>query len=421
MQRKLNGLLLLFSLLGAVIGFAAGELMLERLGAAMPRAVAAGLYFGVLAFFIGLFSLIAELISPRLNGSSWRQRYTGLSWKLLLPSTLVLLFVAGALLQLGYQLNLGGIKPAQDIVFALDNSGSMNETDPDSERFAAVERLTATMEEDKRVALLLFADQSEELLAFTAAQSAASQGTIATALAQIGKADGGTNFQSVLADALGVIDVKDQPGRGTAVILLSDGYSDSPIERELEEYRNRQIAIHTIGLNVDNEQGGALLQHIAAQTGGSYSNVTDAVNLTAVFQSIYKMLDDRMLVTQRQGITADSLLYALLRVTALALLGAAIGLGLGLIFDNRFLARSFAIGGAVGGLAAGLILEQGLSGSSMSDLMVRLAAMLVLTAIMSLFTLIVPIRENGRIYRSGGRDAKLSTAPGRSRGGNSGF
>lgn len=421
MQRKLNGLLLGFSLLGAGIGVAAGELLLERLGDAMPRAISAGLYFGMLALFIGLFSLLAELLSPSLNGASWRQRYTGPSWKLLLPSTLLLLFVAGALLQLVYQLNLGGIKPAQDIVFALDNSGSMNETDPGSERFAAVERLTAQMDEDKRVALLLFADQTEQLLPFTAARAAASQGAISGALAQIGMADGGTNFQSVLASALGVIDGKEQASRGTAVILLSDGYSDSSIERELEEYRSRQIPIHTIGLNVDNEQGGRLLQRIAAQTGGSYSNVTEAVNLTAVFQSIYDMLDDRMLVTQRQGITADSTLYALLRVVTMGLLGAAIGLALGLVFDNRFLARSFAVGGTVGGLAAGLILEQGLTGSSAGDMLVRLAAMLALAAIMSLFTLVVPIKENGRMYRSGGREARLSTAPGRARGGSSGF
>lgn len=53
MQRKVNLLLLLFSLLGAGIGFAAGEFLLAALEDQAPRFVTAGLYFGVLALFIG--------------------------------------------------------------------------------------------------------------------------------------------------------------------------------------------------------------------------------------------------------------------------------------------------------------------------------------------------------------------------------
>lgn len=95
MQRKINLLLLLFSLIGGFIGYAIGELMLAQWTGDMPRSVLMGLYFGVLAFFIGLGCFVAELVNPHLNGSSWRQRYTGLSWKLFVPATLVLLFVAG--------------------------------------------------------------------------------------------------------------------------------------------------------------------------------------------------------------------------------------------------------------------------------------------------------------------------------------
>lgn len=79
-QRKINPLLLLFSVIGGVIGFAIGEYWLRVWGIGLPVIFVTGVYFGILAFCIGLSCLLAEIISPRLNGSSWRQRYTGTSW-----------------------------------------------------------------------------------------------------------------------------------------------------------------------------------------------------------------------------------------------------------------------------------------------------------------------------------------------------
>ncbi len=149
MQRKMNMLLLLFSLIGGAIGFAIGEVILGKLSEGWPRFVVVGLYYGVLALCIGLSCLIAEMISPRLNGASWRQRYIDLSWKLLVPATLALLFVVGGLVQLIYGLQFGGVKPVKDIVLVIDNSGSMLETDPDNERFSAAKQLINNMESDK--------------------------------------------------------------------------------------------------------------------------------------------------------------------------------------------------------------------------------------------------------------------------------
>ncbi|MDZ7542385.1 VWA domain-containing protein, partial [Clostridium perfringens] len=115
MQRKINGLLVLFSLIGGAVGFASGEYVLHSLIDDMPTIFIVGIYMGILALSIGLFCLIAEMISPRLSGSSWRQQYTGLSWKLLVPATLVLLLVLGTVLEFVYELNMGGVKQVKDI------------------------------------------------------------------------------------------------------------------------------------------------------------------------------------------------------------------------------------------------------------------------------------------------------------------
>ncbi|MNE12105.1 hypothetical protein D3C80_1048860 [compost metagenome] len=85
----------------------------------------------------------------------------------------------------------------------------------------------------------------------------------------------------------------------------------------------------------------------------------------------------------------------ILRIIFVLGLGALLGLSLGMMFDNRHLAKSFTIGGSVSGLLAGLMLELGLSGWSVGDAMIRLLACLVLAAVMTMFTLVIPTQANG--------------------------
>lgn len=208
MQRKINWLLLLFSLIGGTVGFAIGEIILGALLESWPRFVVAGLYFGVLALCIGLSCLIAEMIAPRLNGSSWRARYTGLSWQLLVPATLVLLFAVGALLQLLYGLHFGGSKQVKDIVLVIDNSGSMLETDPENERYTAAKQLIENMKDDKRVAVVVFSNTAELLQPFVSVKSQAEKDEVNAAIDALEPTDGGTNFSLALAETMKTIESK---------------------------------------------------------------------------------------------------------------------------------------------------------------------------------------------------------------------
>lgn len=418
MERKINMLLLLFSLIGGTVGFAIGEVILGLLPEGWPRFVVVGLYFGVIALCIGLSCLIAELISPRLSGTSWRQRYTGLSWMILVPATLVLLFVVGGLLQLLNGLNFGGVKQVKDIVLVIDNSGSMAETDPDNERFTAAKQLINKMESDKRVAVVQFSDTAELLLPFTNVRTQAEKDSVSAAIEALEPTNGGTNFTLALEESMKTIKDKADSKRGTMVILLSDGFSESSIDEQITAYQEQRIVVNTVGLSVVDARGSALLQQIADSTGGSYYDVTEANGLTLAFQNIYDTIDNRTLVTERTGVNADSTLYTLLRLLSLTIIGAAIGVSLGLVFDNRFLAVSFGAGGIVGGLLAGFILDSGLSGHSFLDPVIRLTAILVLAAIISLFTFVVPIKENaGSKLRGGGRKIGNSGSSSKSMGG----
>ncbi|MBA9083581.1 hypothetical protein FHR92_000024 [Fontibacillus solani] len=398
MQRKINWLLVLFSLIGGAVGSVIGELLLAQLFESLPGFVVVGLYFGILALSIGLFCLIAEMISPRLNGASWRQRYVGTSWKLLVPVTLVMLLLAGTALEFLYELNVGRARSVKDIVLIIDNSGSMQETDPDDRRYEAAKSLVAQMDSSKQVAVIMFNDQPELIQPFVRVRDQGVKNEVYAAIDALESTNSGTDIGEALQSSMEQI--KEQPGsRGAMAILLSDGVSAVNTAEVLADYQDRGVAVNTIGLGLSspggNIEGATLLKEIAALTGGQYYDEADASNLTFVFQKIYDNLDKRTLVTERTGTMENSTYYMLLRIIFVLGLGALLGLSLGMMFDNRHLAKSFTIGGAVSGLLAGLMLEFGLSGWSVGDAMIRLLACLVLAAVMTMFTLVVPIEANG--------------------------
>lgn len=408
MQRKINGLLLLFSLIGGAVGFVFGEIWLHKLSGEMPTVFLIGCYFGIIALCIGFACLLAEMISPKLNGSSWRQRYMSTSWKMLLPATLILLMLVGTALEFLYELNIGGQKPVKDIVLIIDNSGSMQETDPEDARYEAAKNLINNMDSDKEVAVILFNDSAEILQPFVRLNNQTVKDEVISQLDGIASTDGGTNIGLALEEAMKQIQSQEGSKRGAMAILLSDGFSEVNTEQALADYVSRGTIVNTIGLGLTNQQSSGLLEDIARRTGGQYYDVSDTANVSMVFQQIYDNIDDRTLVTERTGSMENSTYYMVLRIVFILLIGAALGLSLGLLFDNRYLARSFSVGGAVAGLIAGLLLEFGLNGSSYQDGVIRLLACLILAAVIAMFTLVVPMKDKGAGLtgrrRSGGEE-----------------
>ncbi|NGZ78033.1 VWA domain-containing protein [Saccharibacillus alkalitolerans] len=417
MQRKINLLLLLLAIAGGAVGFGIGEWLLNRYEGEMSSILLIGIYFGVLAFCIGLGCLIAEMVSPKLNGRSWRERYAGLSWKMLVPVTLAAFLALGSLFEFVYELDLGGVKRINDIVLVIDNSGSMTGdaehegNDPENERFTAAKELIGRMDAEKRVAVFTFDEVPQLIQPLTSTATNGDKQQIYAKIDAIEPTTYGTKIDQALTATMDHIRDQGSPDSGAMVILLSDGVTDVDMNAVLEEYRDRRVPINAIGLgNRDNPQlneqdrqelikGFERLQSISDRTGGTYTDVKNADQISLAFQDIYRNLDDHTLLTERTGAPAGSTYLQILHIVLILLIGAALGAALGVMFDNRFLAKSFGIGGAVAGLAAGLILEFGLQGDTLSGSTTRLLADLALAAVIALFTLIVPVREPQRKER----------------------
>ena len=412
--RKFSFLFFVFSILAGLIGAGIGEWLLESYYGVWPNILLMGVYFAQLAFFSGLFCLAAELITPMINGRSWRLEYSGFSWKVLVPATFVMLLVGGVLFQFLYSLNFSNVKPPDDIVMVLDISDSMNKTDPDHESLKAAGKLITNMKPDHRASVLSF---NEQAIITKSMFKISDKKERADAIKQINllAASGSTDIGNALDTAIQEIDDHTQAGRKPMVILFSDGYSELDLDAVVKPYQNKDIVINTIGMSRIDKSGAQLLQSIASSTGGSFYDVKHANELTHIFEKIYLENQDRLLVTERHGLFQDSTYLSVLRVVLISIIGALFGLALGIIFDNRYLAKSFCLTGMIAGFLAGLVLELGLQANMLSGFSYRVTADILLTALTGLGTMLIPIREkfSGRTNRGGGVTdySARSTAP----------
>lgn len=392
-ERKISGLMVLFSLLGGIIGFALGELILAQLEGSMSSILLMAIYWGQFALVIGFFIFLAELISPDLNGIGWRTRYTGQGWMWLVPATFIMLFAAGALLQFVYGLDLGKHVRPKNLIMVMDVSDSMNTTDPNRQSIEAAKDLVQQMDSDMKTAIITFNESTNVLQPLVKLNNQAAKDDVIKALDGFGHYIGQTDIGLALDQAVEQINLETDSKRKSVVILLSDGYSEVDLAETLAPYKQNDIAIHTVGVSMTNADGIGLLENISSQTGGQYRGVEDAESLSGVFDQIYQEQQQRLLNGERSGNAQDSLIYAILRILFITLIGALLGLSLGIIFDNRHLALSFGIGGTIAGLLAGLILEFGLQSYLLPDWGDRFLADLILAVLLSLSTLIIPVKR----------------------------
>jgi Mg-chelatase subunit ChlD len=188
----------------------------------------------------------------------------------------------------------------QDVVFAIDSSGSMLESDPLEERLTAakfyVDQLDINLGE--KAAVVDFDDLARLV----------NDHHLCTDTAQV-KADidtidmiGGTNILSAMAIANDELAGYGDPDHVWVVILLTDGQNwcmpwgtpcpeldqqmDDVNDPLIQEAINNHIAYYTIGLGSDVNE--TLLSNLATFTGGQYYSAPDASYLREIYDEIHQ-------------------------------------------------------------------------------------------------------------------------------------
>lgn len=188
-----------------------------------------------------------------------------------------------------------------NVVFATDESGSMDSTDPEALRYEAIRRFVAlAANEGNFMGSVSFSgditgSQNVAEVAGTAAKNA-----FVDAIAQ-SNPDGYTNIGLALDTAISDLDVRRNPDLDSVIILLSDGNTEMPDQDQLQESlelkadaieRARQAGyrIYTVILNTGSGADAAELEQIASATGGEFAEVSSPEDLKTVQTMFYRMI-----------------------------------------------------------------------------------------------------------------------------------
>ena len=378
---------LIASIIGAVIFYLIGEIIYRALILNVNSILFMGFYFAVFGLVLAICFFIAARIC-RLEFSSRCVLVSG--------GCILVLFVLGMLFEFLYELNVVQAQPVKDnYIFAIDNSGSMAQNDPDQKRVSAIHQLLEDKDESVRFAVYTF---SEEIRCIREMQPV-SDGVGALEISP----NGGTPIVGVLTQIMDDMDSGALPyDVGSQVILLTDGYATDNsffslrLNKILKEFNKKKVSISTVGLGDVDEQ---FLSNISGKTGGISVTTDNVDELGNAMASAVRTADvSRNLLSARAQANLNWL-YAIMRILFVAILGMVfIGIKVAMTDDSTN-ARMIIISSVIGSVLGAMLLEIGLS-----FILTEFLARLILVVFISLLlTTIERVVNMGIGYGSLGR------------------
>lgn len=352
-RRRFYLTLFVYALLGGGLGALIGQVIYRGMyDSSGSNVVMVGLILAVISGLVLLACAVCELHKPRITVNhelDLRRVLLGL-----LAAAAV--FAIGCLCEFLYEWNSARTAIVfDDFVFAIDDSGSMGETDPENLRCSTLAELLDTMGEEERVGLVHFTEEIYtepiEMAALDSRQRERLNESIASP-----RSDGNTDIYKALMAALEMHEDHKKAGRYPVVVLLSDGWSEFSPSEITKDYVDAGVAITTVSLGPKTDE--QTLRELAESTGGSYFRVEQVEDLSQAFRQVSTTQTRRCLFSPRPAIQRGSILYMILRVVFLALPGALIGFFILWLLQSGSANRQLLVSG-IGGLLAGLVMELG--------------------------------------------------------------
>ena len=326
--RKLNIFMLIFSLILGFVMMLPCIFVYELLVDLVPRPLVIGAVFGLLAFGVCTAIHIASILSRCFDRNLAPGRGGISPMGAVILGTLAVAAL-GTLFQWIYGLHVDPDRAEPtSYVFVIDNSGSMDSSDPDGLRFSAISQVLEDYPEDFPYMVYGFSQDAYVLREM----KPASQGDWVSRGETLGLTSIRGSLETVIKDYRNdVWEGGDHP----KVILLTDGYATdinrvSEINGTLRDYVSSNISISTIGLGYVDER---LMENIATGTGGVFIDVNDASMLSeAMSQAASSHATDDLLTTRFFG--RLDFLFGLLRILFLAILGGGIAYMKSIAYGN---------------------------------------------------------------------------------------
>jgi Mg-chelatase subunit ChlD len=188
------------------------------------------------------------------------------------------------------------IKPAVDVMLALDDSGSMRKNDPKRLLKMVVRGFAQRLEPGDRLGLVMFAESARRLMELTPVSDVDFGPALDTALARLTYNGRLTDIPRGLELARYELDHNRRNQVSQIVVLLTDGQVDlgSPAgDAEAKRYLRatvipdiRNMGARVFGMTLTDEADVSLFQEITQATGGNYFKLREATEIQAAFDRI---------------------------------------------------------------------------------------------------------------------------------------
>ena len=194
-----------------------------------------------------------------------------------------------------------------NIMFVNDESGSMTQSDPDKLRYEAIRMFTALMaQRGNMIGSVSFHHEIISTQGMTRVNGFADKNGFMDAVSAYTPPSsnfGMTNIGLALQTAVEILDKGRDPELSTIMILLTDGKTEMPTEKEtalsveqkadaIDAAREAGYKIYTICLGGGEHESE--LKQIAMATGGEYACVTKAEDLKDVEMMFYRIIFDTL-------------------------------------------------------------------------------------------------------------------------------
>ncbi len=209
-----------------------------------------------------------------------------------------LLSILLATLLLAYSASNPAAEPGVDIVFVLDSSGSMKQSDRERLRIQAAKMFIQLLDKNDRAALVSFSGKAYAITGLLPLKQASNEQKLLKAVDKISDKGAFTNIYQALEKARELLVRHKSPGRKQHIILMSDGKMDvgrqernlTLTERTLEAIAPRlardRIKVHTISFA--RSSNIPLMKLIAEDTRGVFTLLQGPEDIHQVFEHIFQ-------------------------------------------------------------------------------------------------------------------------------------
>ena len=383
---KLNGLLLIISFItGVLTGFAMTYLHQEAAYESARGRLLMPLFMGLLFAGFLLITCLAVYTISKLGLTYRADVITGKKY-----TNRILLYLLAGCLAIGitmlgaeylYETNfrLDSQKPsANTYIFLIDDSSSMEVSDPRNQRYSVVETILGEKQDSTRFAVYSFGSGVKQLVPM----QTVGDGFPSIPVSSAGLTHMKEGLETVLEDCL---QERWADHGAISMILITDGApsdfkSFAQIRSILDQYNALGITLGIVGATGADTD---LMNAMAEYTGGTFTSIND-INMMedAVLLVANAMRPTRDLLSENTTGTPEWL-YALIRILAITIAGTLIALTAALCYGNNTVFNYMFWANTIKAVFAGILMEAAFRIGLVDGTLLRLAAWVLLGTIIT--------------------------------------